>query len=1050
MRKLSLLLMGIVFFAGQALAQRTVSGKITDDKGTPLPNVSVQVKGTATGTTTKEDGTYSLVLPANASTIVFSSVDMTTQEVKITSASNYSIALTSANKNMDEVVVVAYGTVKKGDFTGSANQITNEDFKNRPILNPLNAIVATGPGVQTTAANGAPGSSPGIRIRGFGSISAGSGPLYVVDGVAYDGGVANLNTEDIETITTLKDAATTSLWGSRAANGVIMITTKKGKKNRSTLGFKVLQGFSQRGLQEYDRVDAKQYYPLMWEAMRNSLQYTSGQTAAVASQNATNGIKGQLGYNPFNVANTDIVRTDGTLNPNAQLLWGDDLDWTKDLVRTGSRQDYAINYSGGNDKSDYFSSFGFTNEKGFIIRSDWKRFTGRINVNTQPVKWFKTGLNISGSVNNSNQASDGSSTGYVNPFFFTRGIGPIYPVYAHNQTTGDYLLNASGERFYDYGNLIALGIPNRPGGASPGRHVIEETKLNQSLFKRNTISARSYGSVIFTDWLKFTTNISIDLTDYNGSSYENTKVGDGAPAGRASKTNTKTTSFTFNQILELNKKFKSHNFGVTAGHENYDWTYDYFYGFKQGQILDGNVEFQNFSTINSLNSQVDKRRIESYFSRLNYDFKGKYFISANFRRDGNSRFSEDVRWNNFWGAGAAWRLDKETFIQKISAISSLKLRASYGQLGNDDIGTYYAYPAFYALGYNNAAEPGALQSQLENPLLTWESNNSFDLGLDFGLFKNRVRGTIEYYNRQSKGLIFNVQLPLSTGGFQVPTNIGNMYNKGVEIEVAGDIFKTKNFNWELKVNLSTVKNLITKMPPSNKEVVSGTKKLAEGVSRYEYWLREWMGVDKNDGVALFRANLWNPATCRLVANNKGGNDTVTTDVNNGRYHYAGNSIPKFFGGFENTFSFKGLELNFLVQYQVGGKVYDGTYAALMHPGTYGTALHVDALRRWTKPGDVTDVPRMDNSKTGVFDAASDRWLIDASFLNIRSINLSYKLPKSFISKVNAQDGSFFVGTENVAIFSKRKGMNVNQSFDGTTSNVYTPARIITAGINLNF
>ncbi len=347
-------------------------------------------------------------------------------------------------------------------------------------------------------------------------------------------------------------------------------------------------------------------------------------------------------------------------------------------------------------------------------------------------------------------------------------------------------------------------------------------------------------------------------------------------------------------------------------------------------------------------------------------------------------------------------------------------------------------------------EPGALQSQLDNPLLTWESNNSFDIGLDFGLFKNRVRGSIEYYNRQSEGLIFDVQLPLSTGGFVVPTNIGNMVNKGIEVEVAGDIIKTRNFNWELKVNASTVKNEITKMPPSNPEQISGTKKLTVGVSRYEYWLREWMGVDKTDGVALYRANLWNAATCRLIPNNKGGNDTVTTDINNGRYHFAGSSIPKLFGGFENTFTYKSLELNVLVQYQIGGKVYDGTYAALMHAGTYGTALHVDALNRWTKPGDITNVPRMDNSKVGVFDAASDRWLIDASFLNIRSINLSYKLPKSLISKISAQDGSFFLGTENVALFSKRKGMNVNQSFDGTTSNTYTPARIITAGINLNF
>ncbi len=1049
MRKLSLLLFGVVLLATQALAQRTITGTVTDVNGLPLGGVSIIVKGTTTGTSSRQDGTYSLRLPANAKTLVFTSVDLATTEVEIGNQTVINASLKNVDKALDEVVVVSYGTVKKGDFTGSANQISNKDFKDRPILNPLNALVGTGPGVQTTAANGAPGSSPGIRVRGFGSISAGSGPLYVVDGVAYDGGVTNLNTEDIETITTLKDAATTALWGSRAANGVIMITTKTGKKNGNSLNFKVMQGFSQRGLPEYDRVDAFEYYPLMWEALKNSLQYSSGQAPATAAQNATNGIKTQLGYNPFNVPNNDIVRTDGTLNPAAQLLWPDDLDWTKDLIRLGTRQDYALSYSGGNDKSDYFSSFGYTKEKGFIIRSDWRRFTGRLKVNTQPLKWFKTGINIGATVNNSNQASDGSSTGYVNPFFFTRDMGPIYPVYAHNQTTGEYLLDASGNRFYDYGTFTALGIPNRASGASPGRHVVEETKLNQNLFKRNIISARSYGSIIFTPWLKFTTNISLDLTDYNASTYENTKVGDGAPAGRASKTNSKTTSFTFNQLVDFNKKFGTHNVSATFGHENYDYTYDYFNGSKQGQVLEGNVEFENFSTINRLTSQVDKFRIESYFGRLNYDWKGKYFISANTRWDGNSRFSPDVRWENFWGIGGAWRVDKENFMASMGAVSSLKLRASYGQLGNDDIGTYYAYQAFYALGYNNASEPGSLQSQLPNAPLTWESNNNFDLGIDFGFFRNRLRGSFEYYNRKSAGLIFNIQLPPSVGGFSVPTNIGNMFNKGIEFDIAADIIRKKDFNWEFKVNASTIKNEITKMPEQNKEVISGTKKLMAGHSIYDYWLREWYGVDPTTGAALYRSDNFN-STSFIIDKGDGLKDTVTTDHNNARYHYNSSAIPKLFGGFENTFTYKNFELNFLIQYQIGGKVYDGVYASLMSPGDYGSSLHKDALNRWKQPGDVTNVPRMDNSKTGIFDAASDRWLIDASFINIRSINLSYQLPASLLSKMNAKGGSFFLGTENVALLSRRKGMNVNQSFAGTTSNVYTPSRIITAGINLNF
>ncbi|MBC7948652.1 MAG: SusC/RagA family TonB-linked outer membrane protein, partial [Chitinophagaceae bacterium] len=980
----------------------------------------------------------------------FTSVDMGSQEVNVTSAPTLSVVMTTLTKSMDEVIVVAYGTVKKGDFTGSANQTSYDDFKNRPILNPLNALVATGPGVQTTAAGGSPGSSPGIRIRGFGSIGASDGPLYVVDNVAYDGGMANLNTEDIETITTLKDAATVALWGSRASNGVIMITTKRGKRNRSNMTFKVLQGVSTRGLPEYDRVDAFQYYPLMWEGLRNSLRYTTGQTLPNANTNATAGIKAQLGYNPFNVANNDIVRTDGTLNPNAQLLWANDLDWNDELERMGSRQEYNITYSGGNDKSDYFGSFGYTNEKGFIIRSDWRRFAGRLNMNTQPVKWFKTGLNISAVVNNSNQASDGSSTGYVNPFFFTRTIGPIYPVYAHNQTTGDFLLDANGSRFYDYGNFSAIGIPNRAPGASPGRHILEETKLNQNLFKRNTISGRAYGSVVFTPWLKFTTNISVDLTDFNSGTYENTKVGDGAPAGRASKNNQKTTSYTFNQLLDFDKTFGDHHVLALIGHENYDYNFNLLSGQRQGQVLEGNVEFPNFSVINSLASRVDNYRIESYFTRLNYDFRGKYFVSANIRADGNSRFESDVRWDNFWGVGVGWRLDKEKFMEGISWINALKLRSSYGQLGNDAVGTFFAYQALYALGFNNANAPGALQSQLANPKITWESSNPFDVGLDFGFLKNRIRGTIEYYNREISGLIFDIQTPLSNGGFVVPTNVGNMYNKGIELEIAGDIIRKRDFNWELKINASTVKNRITKMPDENKEVIDGTKKLMEKHSIYDYWLRDWYGVDPSDGVALFAANNGLAANTRLIPNSKGGVDSVTTDINNAKYHYAGTAIPKLFGGIENTVRYKAFEFSILVQYQLGGKVYDNTYAQLMHPGEYGTALHVDALTRWSKPGDITNMPRMQNSADGIYDAQSDRWLIDASFLNIRSITLSYQVPKSLVSRITAQEASVYIGAENVFLFSKRKGMNVNQAFTGVTSNVYTPARIITAGITLNF
>lgn len=1056
MRKILFFLIAAITMTLQLSAQKKVQGRVTDSEGTPLSNVSVSLPGRTTGTITDADGRFILTVPSNATRLIFSSVGMATKELIIPSSNQITTTLTRNNKSLDEVIVVGYGQVKKGDFTGSANQVSSDDFKERGIMNPLNAIVATGPGVQTTAAGGSPGSSPGIRIRGFGSISASDGPLIVVDGIAYDGGLANLNPDDIETITTLKDAATVALWGSRASNGVIMITTKRGARNRDNLSIKATQGYSSRGIPEYDRVNAFQYYPLMWEAMRNSLMYPTtgtGQTPDLAAQNATNGIKGQLAYNPFKgVADNAIVGTDGKLNPAAsELLYPDDLDWAQELMRQGVRNEYVLSYSGGNEKSDYLGSFGYVKEKGYLIRSDWQRFTGRLVVNTQPQKWIKTGLNVSASVNKSNQASDGSSTGYVNPFFFSRGIGPLYPIHAHNMTTGEYLFDEFGNKIFDLGNMsgLGLGIPNRPSGAYPGRHVIDETLLNQNDFRRNTISGRTYGSIYFTKWLYFTTNFGTDITDYNSSTYENTIVGDGAPAGRASKANQKTISYTINQVLNFNKRFNEHNVGFTAGHENYNYTYLTLSGSKQGEVLEGSVEFPNFSTINSLSSSKLEYRIESYFGRLNYDFDSKYFISANYRRDGNSRFSKDVRWANFYGFGLAWRVDKENFMSGVDWVSSLKLRSSYGQLGNDAVGTYYAYQGLYNLGYNNASEPGALQSQLPNPALTWETSKPFDVGVDFGLFNNRLSGSFEYYHREISGLIFNVQTPLSTGGFSIPTNIGNMYNSGFEVELNGNIIRGRDFSWSMNVNASTVKNRITKMPDDNKESISGTKKLSEGHSIYDYWLRDWYGVDPTDGAALFVANISTGSDVRFITN-KERTDTVTTNVNNAKYHYAGTAIPDLFGGIENTVSYKGFTLNFLLQYQLGGLVYDNTYAGIMSSGNYGEALHVDALKRWQKPGDITNVPRMQNNMLNTYGAASDRWLLSSSFLNIRSITFSYTIPTALVEKINARNASVFLGAENVYLFSKRKGTNINETFNGTNSNTYTPARIITAGVSVNF
>lgn len=1061
MRKFVTVLLCFLLVATQLMAQnKTITGKVTDEKdGTPIAGVSVTVTG-ATGTVTTADGTFKIVVPASARTIEFSYVGFATQRLNI--AATMTVALKREDANLDEVVVVAYGTAKKETLTGSVGQIKSADYAKRPISNVTAAIEGAIPGVVTSTANGQPGSGISIRVRGFGSINATSEPLFVVDGVPYVGGTSNINPDDVESTTVLKDAAATALYGSRAANGVVMITTKKGRKGRNNISVRGLQGVVTRGLPEYERVDAFQYYPLLWESYRNSLVYpASGAAISMDSANRVasglttrTSIHGLLSYNPFNVPNNAIVDVNGQLNPSARLIYGDDLDWTRDLMRDGVRKDYSVNFSGGADKSDYFFSMGYLKETGYTIRSDFERFTARLNMNVQPLPWLKTGLNISGNYSSSNTASDGGSTSFVNPFFYSRNIGPIYPVFAHNMTTGEYLIDpATGARFWDLGNMGGtMGVPNRPSGAFAGRHALAETTLNEQYFRRTVVSARQYTDITFLRDFKFTNNVSVDFENQYNGSFQNTLVGDGAPAGRADREFGSSTGLVLSQILNYGRRFgNSHRLDALVGHESYNQLDLGLRGFKQGQSLSGNTELNNFTTINSATSSLDRYRIESFFSRVNYDYKGKYFASGSIRRDGNSRFAPDSRWGTFWSIGGGWNLDKEDFMKNVSWVNLLKLRGSYGVVGVADGIGFYAYQGLYAFA-NNANEPGIVQSQTAflNRELTWETNKQFDIGVDFSLFKGRINGALEYYNRNSTDLLFAVPQPLSSGALTVNQNTATMYNRGLELQLTGDIIKNKNLIWNMGVNLSTVTNKITKMPESVPEFITGTKKYAVGNSIFDYWLRSYYGVDPTDGAALYVAQNTAPGpTVRLINNKAGGVDTVTTAIANGKFDNLGTTIPDLYGSFTQSITYKNFTLSALFTFQIGGKTYDGLYAGLMSSGTYGAALHTDILKRWQKPGDITDVPRLDAGRTADFNAASSRWLIDASYLNIRNINLTYTLPKSLISKIKANNAQVFATVENVAFFSKRKGMNNQQAFSGVTSNAYPPSRVFTLGFTLN-
>jgi len=1053
MKKLLQSLFVLMFIAFSAIAQeRTINGTVTStEDGSPIPGVSVRAVGAQGVAVTGNDGKYSIRVASSAKSLQFAFLGFASKTVNLTGSNTVNAALESDTRNLEDVVVtVAYGTSKKGAITGSVSNINAKDLEKRTVTNLTAALQGSAPGISVAASNGQPGSSAGIRIRGFGSFSASNTPLYVLDGSVYDGSIGDINQNDIESISVLKDASSSALYGARGANGVVLITTKRGKGNKPVVTASIVQGFSERGIPEYDRVNAFEYYPLVWQGIKNNLMYTAtpALSEAAASTKASSDVFTNLVYNPFNVPGNQIVGTDGKINPNASLLY-DDFDWYGAMARTGKRTDANLSLSGRNDKTDYFVSMGYLKDQGFNIKSDYQRFNARVNVNSQVKSWLKTGLNVSGSFTNANTANDaftGSGSSFINAFSFARGIGPIYPVHAFDAAGNPIMNSLTGSQWYDYG--LQPGAQSRPSGASPGRHVVYETLLNEYLTRRNQVSARTYVEVKFLKDFTFVPTFSVDLRNNNGNTYQNPTVGDGQTQnGYKSQSNNTILSYTFNQVLNYNKTIGDHAFSALVAHENYDYNYRTFNASRTGIILQGNTEFANFVNSNSSGGQADNDRIESYFSKFTYNYKEKYYLDASLRRDGSSRFSPDSRWGTFFSVGGGWAVNKD-FFQNVSWLDDLRLKASYGQVGNNQLDGYYLDRAFYDLGWNNGTEPGSLLISAANPALKWESQNTLNTGATFSLFKRRLYGEVEYFKKTVSNLLFSVPQPLSDPVTSINQNIGSMYNTGVEIMLGADIVKTKGFSWNLLTNWTVLKNKVTKLPAETPTIVSGTKRREVGYDYYQFWLRQYAGVDPADGSALYVPDY---NTTILPANKRtvNGVEYVTTQ-SNALFDRSGTAIPDLMGSFTNTFSYKNLSLSVLVNYQIGGKFYDSVYAGLMTTSSYGSAYSTDLLNAWTQTNTTSSIPRADFGNSTNISAASTRWLIDASYLAIRNVNLSYSLPQAWLKKIDVSNARVFVTGENLHLFSKRKGLNPSESFDGTNSNLYPQARILSVGLNASF
>lgn len=1030
----------MLFLSTSILAQeKVVTGSVSDGTD-PLPGVSVLIKGTAKGTETDFDGKYSIEAK-QGDVLVFSFLGMKTVERTIGSSSVINVLLTEDANVLDEVVVVAYGTTTKEAITGAVDVVSAKDLSLRAATSPIAAIEGKSTGVQFLSGSGQPGSSPGIVIRGVGTLNGSTAPLYIVDGVQFDGSLSLLNQDDIQSMTVLKDAASTSLYGSRAANGVVIITTKKGNNGKLQVNFSTRYGTISRAIGDYDKVGAKQYYELMWEAYKNTSAI--GGNGALASASIYN----RLGYNPFDVPNDQIVGSDGKINPNAKLVYKG-LNWLDAMERPGSRTNHTLSIAGGGENHRLFFSSSYLEEKGYVIQSDYERITNRLNADFSPNKWLNIGANVNFSLTTTNGPTGVGAGSIVNPFNWALNLGPIYPVHLVDQQ-GNYVLDANGQKRYDLGEgYPAYNIQSRP--YSPGRHGIAELVYNDNLTRQNNLGFRNFIEVSLIDGLKAKLTYGRDIQDYIDKEYENHIVGDGAPTGRYSETRFRRTIENFNQIITYDKTFEDkHNVNLTLGHESLDRNYSEVNGIANTQTATGIYEFDNFAAGDNVGGFSTDRRLEGYFARLNYNFDNKYYLSGSFRRDGTSVFSSDVRWGNFYSVGGSWSIDKEKFMENVSFVDRLKLRASYGEVGNDNLNNFYISQALYTI-LPNAGDPGIFWSTTGNSLLTWENQVSWDVALDFGLFNNLVEGSIEYYKKTSKDLLFNKPIPLSEGLNQAPQNVGDIFNKGLELSLTGHIINKDDLKWDMTVQASTFKNEITKLDsPSD----NGSKRWEVGRSRYDYYIYHYAGVDQANGDALYYMFEDDATTGKRVpVLNTDGTHKTTNDWQAAGEAYTGDSsIPDLLGSVSNTIKYKQFSLDFLFTFGVGGKILDNGYAGLMHSGSYGRALHTDALNAWRKPGDITNVPRLETGNPNQTVAGSTRFLTDASFLTLRNINFSYDLDPSLTDKFGINNLRLFVTGENLFISSERKGVNPQQSLSGVQGgNSFNPAKVVSLGVNLSF
>ncbi|HRG25008.1 MAG TPA: TonB-dependent receptor [Chitinophagaceae bacterium] len=1014
MSKLRLLLLGFVLFSAQILSAQTreVTGKVTDAGGAPMSNVSVTAKGSRNGTATGNDGTFTLNVDANAKTLIVSAIGFETQEIAITGAP-LSISLKAGDsRSMDEVIVVGYGTKIKKDLTGNIARIKGSEVANTPVANFTQAIQGRAAGVFVESQSGKVGEGIKVRIRGSGSISASNSPLYVVDGVPINSdpnsgnSLADINFNDIETFDILKDASAAAIYGSRAANGVVLITTKKGRIGKTAMNVNFQYGTNKpTGYRGF--LDARQYVDLLREAAINSDEIEGVDPLDPA----------QYSGSWLQFAENRLTRYSGFSNwRNLET----NTNWEKLAFQEDAKTKLVdISASGGTDKTRFFISGGFNDQDGILFGNNFQRLSARFNLDHDASNRVKFGFNMSVARTIANRVADD------NEFYTPMQIVALAPITPVRDQQGVYYDRPTTTY---YNPLIEL----------------EDSRYESTTFRN---IGGFYFNYKFAPSLVFKSEFGLDVQSQSDDRFfgNRTIIGQ-STNGYGEATWFRRVNYNTNNYLSFAKILnRVHDIDATAGMSFQSFTTDQ--SFVSGEDFPVNAlkKLASAGRITGGSTSTSESAILSYFARANYKLMNKYLVSLSGRIDGSSRFGKENKYGFFPAASAGWILSQENFLSSVKWLSFLKLRASYGLTGNDaGFGDFAQLGLWGAAKYNNVS--GLVPTQLANPELKWEKSAQTDIGIDFGLFGNRLTGEIDYYVRNTRDLIYNVPVP-GTSGFATQTvNIGSMENKGVEFVLNSVNVNTKSFKWNSSFNLSKNSNKVTKLDgdqsliPGNDGRYMNSLIVGEGIG--VFYGPKFAGADPANGDALY-----------FLPDGK----NTTNDYNDAGDFVVGDPNPDWIGGLNNTFSYKGIELSVLFQGVFGNQVMNGAGGFMSASFDWFDNQTTDQLNRWQNPGDVTNVPQL-RLGYGNGIGASSRYVEDASYVRLKNITLAYNVDSKLLNKLKIRSARIYLTGVNLATFTNYSGWDPEVNTDYRAGNrnqggdFYAAPQIksMTFGINLGF